>query len=294
MKSNTGALLQNLLAPRLSDAAKDFLLIASNEIHCGVSARRLAQLLSLASRHVRSDTALEPLAHERAAADGAVAGWDPERWTLLETLRVALLMARPDLADDSFSAAFEHCFRYADHGEQCSLYRTLPLLPQGERFVWRAGEGCRSNMSSVFDVVACDSPYAVTYFNDIAWHQLIIKTIFMDIPLWRVYGLDQRLSPELARMALDLVEERRSAGRTVSPQLWLCLGRYAGERGLQALKLELTSGTLQGQRAALLALARANELACAQNWLGSALSEYMPIMEQIDKGDFTQSAFGRL
>jgi hypothetical protein len=43
-----------------------------------------------------------------------------------------------------------------------------------------------------------------------------------------VHGLDERLSGELARMALDLADERRSAGRPVNPLLWLCLGAHGG------------------------------------------------------------------
>jgi hypothetical protein len=74
-----------------------------------------------------------------------------------------------------------------------------------------------------------------------------------------MWGLDQRLSPDLARMALDLAEERRSAGRPVQHELWLCLGAHAGERGLDALRGELdpANANTLGRRAAAYGLARA-------------------------------------
>jgi hypothetical protein len=114
-------------------------------------------------------------------------------------------------------------------------------------------------MQSVFESIACDNPYPVRCFDDGTWRQLVIKAVFIEAPLWRVYGLDSRLSPELARMALDLAEERRSAGRPVQPALWLCLGEYAGERGISALLKEFAAANGKGRGAAVLALARAGE-----------------------------------
>ena len=52
----------------------------------------------------------------------------------------------------------------------------------------------------------------------------LLKALFVGAPLWRVYGLDKRIDAELARMALDLADERCSAHREVQPELWLCLG----------------------------------------------------------------------
>ena len=66
-------------------------------------------------------------------------------------------------------------------------------------------------------------------------------------------------------MALDLADERRSAGRAIPPELWLCLGTHGGERALAALENELAGGGSTAEagaarlerRAAALGLARA-------------------------------------
>ena len=50
----------------------------------------------------------------------------------------------------------------------------------------------------------CDTPYPLQHFDNLAWRQALIKAIFIGAPLWRIHGLDQRLSPELARMALGM------------------------------------------------------------------------------------------
>ena len=250
--------LSAMLERRISGEPADWLGGACSEIAAGASDVRFANLISLASRYAPRRS-LAPEANELDAATQALAGWNPERWTLLEAFRVVLVLSRPDLAQESGAAALEEAFRYADEGELCALYRSLAHWPEAERFAWRAGEGCRTNIVPVFEAVACDTPYPSQHFDDLAWRQLAIKAVFIEAPLWRVYGLDERLSPELARMALDLVEERRSAGRAVPPQLWLCLGEHAGERGRAALEVELRESSSVARRAAVLALARAGE-----------------------------------
>ena len=141
-------------------------------------------------------------------------------------------------------------------GELCALYKTLALLPDSKRFVWRAGEGCRSSMKAVFESVACDSPLPLRHFDDVAWRQMLIKALFVEAPLARVFGLATRLDAETARMALDLADERRSAGRPVNPDTWLLVGKHAGARGVASLERELASGSPAGTAAAAEALAK--------------------------------------
>jgi len=250
--------LRQMLESRLSQQALTWLKPVSAEIADGVGDTRFCALLSLASRHARSGVPLEPSEKECEAAGRVIEGWNPERWTLLEGLRVGLVLSRSDLGEESGHLAIEEAFRYADEGELRGLYRSLALLPDPERFALRAAEGCRSNMKSVFEAVALDTPFPVQQFDDVAWKQAIIKCIFIEAPLWRLWGLDTRLSPDLARMALDLADERRSAGRPVRPELWLCLGPHLDGRALASVELELdpaNSNTL-GRRAAAYALAR--------------------------------------
>jgi len=249
--------LAGMLEHRLDEEARGWLAQSSAEVAEGVAVARFCALISLASRFMPRG-ALAPEADERTRAETVLAGWNTERWTVLEAARVALVLARSDLAETAAEEALEEAFRYADGGELCALYRSLALLPDPERFLWRAAEGCRTNIRPVFEADTCDTPYPFLYFDDVAWNQLCIKAVFIDAPLWRVFGLDRRLSPELARMALDLADERRSAGRDVQHELWLCLGPHGGERGLASIERELESESRVGRRAAAIALARAD------------------------------------
>ena len=284
-------ILQQLLQARLTASANEFLARAMSEIRSGVDATRFSQLIAMASRHARRRIALDPTPDELTLARTAQIDINIAHWNQLEALRILLVLSHRDLEQQAFVEALEQCFRYADEGELCALYRALPLLPNGERFTWRAGEGCRSNMRSIFEAVACDSQFPAAHFDDVAWRQLIMKAVFLNAPLWRVYGLDTRLSPELARMALDFVDERRSANRPIPPQLWLCLGTHGGERALEALRTELRRGDLLGRRAALLALARAGQLPKVHQWLGRWLGDLEPTLAQAQSGEITQLAF---
>lgn len=254
----TRALLERMLAARLGAPAADWLAEARAEV-AGCDPSRFCALLSQASRHARGP--LAPTAEERALAGRALADWDPERWTLLEAVRALLVLSRPDLDRPSGAAAVEEAFRYADVGELCALYKVLAHLPDPARFAWRAGEGARSNMKSVFEAATCDTPYPVRWFDDVAWRQAVIKCLFVESPLWRLRGLDRRLDAELARMALDLADERHAAGRLVWPQLFLCLGREAGQRGRRWIERLLSEGLPDQRRAAALALARSGQTA---------------------------------
>lgn len=243
------------LESRLSAGGRAFLASARDEIRAGADDERFCGLISLASRHVPA-TALAATRGELEEASRALAGWNPERWTLRETARIDLVLARMLRGDVGAVRALEAAFAYADMGEACALYKSLAHVPSPERFTARAAEGARTNIRAVFESAVCDTPFPARCFDDVAWRQCVMKAIFVEAPLWRIVGLDTRLDAELARMALDLAEERRSAGRHVNPQLWLCLGPHAGMRGLSALLHELQHGAPSGRTAAALGLGR--------------------------------------
>ena len=250
------AALTDALRMRVAPAAMEWFDKERALLAEGSDPERLSRSLPLASRYGKNRPlgASEELSTVVATA---VPGLCIERWSQLETMRVLLLCAPRDQASQRYLDFYKDAHRYADEGEQRSLFRALPLLEDPGRFLWFATEGCRTNIVPVFEAVGMDSPYAAEYFDELAWNQLCLKAIFMGAPLHRTVGLDQRSNADLARMALDLVEERRAAGRAVQPELWLCLGAHAGERGMAAMEAELAAGPAAGRHGALLGLARA-------------------------------------
>lgn len=291
MTSSCLSMINDFLASRLDAKALSFVKNTQAEIVAGCADSRFSALVSLASRYIPRLT-LSPSVAEVEAAGKLVSGWSPAAWSLLEAVRVSFVLSRTDLLASDFGDKFNGWFTYADEGEACAYYRSLSLLPEPKRFVWRAAEGCRTNMRTVFMAVTCDSPYPSLCFDDVAWNQMVVKAIFTETPLVRIYGLDQRLSSTLAVMVLDYIDERRSAGRSVPVDAWLCLGDHYDDRVEQSLALALNSDQIQQRAAALLALSRAkrtDKLTGLQQQ--NTDSRLVPIFKKALTGVITQYVF---
>lgn len=172
---------------------------------------QLAPAFALAPRRLgRAPLELAPA--DREAAEQAHPGWRPWTWTVDEAARACLLLALP-LAAEPYYRAVDQLFRLAAGREQMALLRSLPLLPRGQAFIRRAAEGVRSNSEAVLAAIAFDNPYPAEHFSEAQWNRMVLKCLFLDLPLDRVIGLSARMNGELARMVGDLVRERSAAGR---------------------------------------------------------------------------------
>jgi len=84
---------------------------------------------------------------------------------------------------------------------------------------------------------------------------MVLKALFIGASLAPIPGLDDRANAELAQVLLDYAHERgRPAGRTVSPELWRCVGPFAYGRALEDLERVAATGSAEERSAALAAL----------------------------------------
>jgi hypothetical protein len=148
----------------------------------------------------------------------------PDGWGADECGRALLLLAAlPGLAPESHLGRLEELYRTGELREQQALLRCLASLPAPERFVTLAIDAVRSNARTLVEAIACDNPFPATYLPNAAFNQMILKCLFVDLPLGRVSGLGGRRSPELARMVAAYASERRAAGRAVPEDAALVL-----------------------------------------------------------------------
>jgi len=155
------------------------------------------------------------LAAERAAlaATGLTA---PAGRPAADVGRMALLVAAVGLVPAGEQAAFvDRAYRRGAGRERHAVLAALPALPAAERFVATAVEACRTNVQSEFEAIACDNPYPARHFAEPQFNQLVLKALFIGVPLGRVVGLEVRVGPELRRMVEAFACERRAAGRPV-------------------------------------------------------------------------------
>ena len=163
------------------------------------------------------------LAFSRAArklADGPIEPGDGlpghmrgGHWQIVDLGRAALVLAAVD--GDGGTALVEQLFRTGELGEQASVLRMLALLPAPARFTAIAIEACRTNARSVFAAIATRNPFPAAEFPELAFNQMVLKAVFIGLPVATIVGLAERATPELRRMALGYASERSAAGRSV-------------------------------------------------------------------------------
>lgn len=115
-------------------------------------------------------------------------------------------------------------FEGGEIGEQESLLRTLALLPNPVDGVDTGLLGCRTNARRVFEAIACDNPFPASHFPDLGFNQMVMKAIFIEVPVARIEGIAGRRGAELVRMLEDYASERRAAGRSVPNDVTTLLG----------------------------------------------------------------------
>lgn len=191
---------------------------------------------------------------ELLQAEDARPGWDPSGWSLDHAARTLIVLSVPNTSREDWLATLDPLFASGEVSELVALYQMLPLLPEPDAHVARAVDGLRTNIRPVFAAIAHRNPFPAERFTDAQWNQMVLKTLFVGLPLAPIVGLDERVNDPLMRNLCDLAHERWAAGRTVSPELWRCVGPIADEAALSDLRRVLTEGTPSERQGAALAL----------------------------------------
>ncbi|WP_437968884.1 EboA domain-containing protein [Sorangium sp. So ce260] len=161
-------------------------------------------------------------ANERDALRAAGVVGAVDSWRMDELGRITMLaLASRRLPVPELARLLWDCYQRGEGRERQALLRALPFVADAERFVPLAVDACRTNELPVFEAIACENPYPAAHFPDLNFNQMVLKAMFMGVPLARIVGLERRRSGELARMAEDFASERRAAGRSVPADIGL-------------------------------------------------------------------------
>ncbi|AWV98198.1 EboA domain-containing protein [Arcticibacterium luteifluviistationis] len=185
-----------------------------------------------------------------------------EDWDLISFCRLAFLL---QLNSPDNKEKIETLLASADIKEQVIIYRALQYLENAEDFKLNIIDGIRTNMIDVFDAIALENNYAFTYFSEDAWNHMVLKAIFMERPIYRIHGIDQRKNEKLAGILQDFVHERWAAGRVVTPELWRMISGFTTESIIEDLKKAVLNDTDLGKAAAQKVLENAGQ----NDWIKS-------------------------
>lgn len=277
--------LYQILENSSEKTSLDWLNLQAEKIHAEGSPTKFFLAFSQASRYFKKlPIGLSEVQKQKTSS--LVAGFDPSHWDLLQTARTILLLQFPQEKKAWFKA-INQLFETGDMHEQQALYAALPIMPFSEELLPRAIDGCRTNMTVIFDAIALNNPFPANYFPEANWNQMVLKAVFMQRPLYRIQGLEERRNLPLANIASDFAHERWAAGRPVMAEIWRLVVPFLNDKFLADLNKAIASDDLLQIKAAVLActesdFAPAKELA----------SNYPEIVKEIESGAVSWEKIG--
>lgn len=251
-------LLHAWLTSRLDPVAAGWLTEKLSAVSAGDQKSLFLSFGLTARKTGKEDLHLSPT--ELADAARVRPGWNPRLWTIDQAARVLFTLKFPAPEAKQYVATLDQLFAAGEVHELVALYQGLPLYPHQSLFQLRCAEGQRTNIPAVFKAIAHYNPFPSEQLNDDQWNQLVLKCLFIGVPLDPIVGLDQRANAKLAQMLTDFAHERQAAKRPVSPELWRCVGPFASDGMLNELQQVLTTGSEVERQAAALALQASRRL----------------------------------
>jgi len=243
--------LQSLLAPQSNPESLQWLHQKAEKLSYEFSEKEFYLAFSLLPRYFEKEK-LNLTDAQLQQANYLRTGFNPTDFTLVQIARILLALSIPKEDTERFLKILNTLFTTGEVSELVALYSALPLLPHPELLKARAAEGIRTSMTVVYDAVALHNPYPADYLDEDAWNQMVLKAVFMERPLDKIYGIDNRANKQLARMLSDYAHERWAASRSVTPELWRPVGPFLEERLLKDIERLLERGDdLEKQAAAL-------------------------------------------
>jgi len=219
---------------------------------------------------------------QQFALNAEIPGFSVAGWSLVRLARVWLLTQLDPSDKEEYVKNIETLFDTAEMNELVALYSALPVLSYPDQWLFRATDAVRSNMGFVFDAIALHNPYPEKHFSELAWNQLVLKTIFNDKPIHFIEGLENRANEKLAMTLSDFAHERWAAGRSVPAQVWRLAGKFMNPTLLTDMQHLFDSDNVDDHKAAA--------LACNDSSLAPAnylLAKYIDLEKSVKSGALT-------
>jgi len=246
--------LEARLVPRLSEAARTWLAVARAET--GRDGSALARHFPTAARKVGHAMLLEPPSAETARLFSRGPVLNP--WRVDQAARVLLLLEDVRREPADAPARTNDLYFVSDGRERIALLRGLALLPESDAALPAVKDALRANAADLFAAAICENGYSSRHLPDDLFNQAVLKCAFVGLRLGRIERVEERGTPELARMLLAYVTEREHAGRSVGADLWPLIALHPPPGTVERIRSRLAAAADPSERHVLaVALARA-------------------------------------
>lgn len=222
------------------------------------------------------------VAEKQSQLNVEIEGFSVQNWSLVRLARVWLLTQLDSGNRKDYIHHVTTLFDTAELNELVALYSALPVLAYPEAWLFRATDAVRSNMGFVFDAIAMQNPFPKIYFDEAAWNQLVMKTIFNDKPVHMIVGFKERSNRHLAQILSDFAHERWAAGRFVAPEVWRLASPFMNEILVDDMQHLFETNNLENQQAAALVCSESDFLPAK-----TLLTNYPELHQAINSGKLT-------
>jgi hypothetical protein len=234
MKTFDMAQLSQLLWQQCTGTASDWLQSATHQLKLkSDDSEALFELYlrysAMAKRKLGVEVLVEPLV-EVLADDG--------HWHVDEVARLVLLDQLLFLTESSKQPSLvKAAFKFGDESEQIAIIKGLNLLPSPHQLVDLAIATGRTNSVNLFAAIALNNDFANVHYSEAAYHQLVLKALFIDLDISQMVGLKAHHCQLLSGLAIDLVNERLAAGRQPPGGIWLAIDQsHLHQQDLETFK----------------------------------------------------------
>jgi hypothetical protein len=158
-------------------------------------------------------------------------------WEAKAAGRVLMLLMAVDRHPSREQELITNAYRQGDETERQAIVRGLCLFGSAADLKDLSLETGRANSPPLFSALALANPYPSAHYEDHELNQMVLKVLFLGLPVAQVIGLEKRANAELSRMCGDYLDERLAAKRPIPVDIWLALAPHASVRD-EALMLD--------------------------------------------------------
>lgn len=181
----------------------------------------LSHSIAMAPKKVSKDSMLEPAESTLIQSRELYPGWQPECWSLVESIRILFNLSIEQGNHDADNI-FCKAYKFTELSEKIAYLKGLFLYRWSNYHHTQALEATRSNTKSLFAAICLFNPYPQRYFLEGEWNNMILKSLTWNFSLNHIYGFEERKNAALSAAIGDYIEELKNASREIPTDVWKC------------------------------------------------------------------------